>query len=1044
MFNLPSLTSEIKKSTQPSSATSTKQQHSQHHTLITLIHTKTTSLSKLISKAPRKHKDILGVLDEANDALAEFKDISWPPEKERVEELLEVPSWLLREDDATNVSDGEQQASKVSTTSADTGSSNSVHSTNSQRERREAAVDALEKELQEISVEDQEEREELRREVLSAADTAGISRDVDGDRDGDDYDADDKQGSAETDDADDIMDAIENDIKAKKSQTQKSDGEAAAGSAVETKQQTDNTTNDAPSSQQFEQQKAAAIQKFESIVQKKSKGETPQSMISVTPNTTNANTKPSSSDTRRLSNVDAAAMEPMHPAIITTLHGLCTIISSESKTPKMAEMALECITILTNNRYVSGVAGGRMKLEQQRKMIVSEANNNSTNPAASGNVAAAPGHDGRDGGLSFLGYVVESITRASESSSEQVQSCMAKALLSIMTCPKCGVHEAAMLQAVRSTFHVYLVGKTVAGKEMAKRTLVDMLKSVFNRMEAYDVMNQKKEDEAIPAVGTAGSGDEGTEATAQTATTNGTNSGVENEATSLSPVSKKNDASVAAANSIGAFASQYHTDSYLLFRALCKLSSKTLPGDENVVGMASTGTTTNFFSTAQPVDPLALNSKILSLELILAVFEHCGDAFRNGEKFIYAVQSYLCVSLLKNCMSNQTSVAHLSLKIFLLLVKKFKTHLKSEIEVFVANIFLRVLESPNSPFEQKVLVLEALRALCADPQMLTQLFLNYDCDFDAVNLYKDIVHHVTRISARACAPSNSATVTKKDLDQEIDLSRTGLEVLVVILRSFLKALDLPGGDDVFDENDGSSSLSLLRQNLKLDIKNESDFDDKISNRNHSSADTMSDKVDSNSELHRMGSSSGFAEKIVDAFDKKRTAEQNFEIGMVKFTLSLKSGLQFFIESGFVQLDARDMARFLFENKERLDKTQTGEVLGKETDAAFVKDAEATSEKGGKGFFLRVLHHYVDLMNFDGLMFDDAIRLFLSGFRLPGEAQKVSLQHMHEFKRLQHLESPSLQRLFAVYLRLIESWKNSPKDIHGKTQMYSLTQTLHSF
>jgi brefeldin A-inhibited guanine nucleotide-exchange protein len=139
-----------------------------------------------------------------------------------------------------------------------------------------------------------------------------------------------------------------------------------------------------------------------------------------------------------------------------------------------------------------------------------------------------------------------------------------------------------------------------------------------------------------------------------------------------------------------------------------------------------------------------------------------------------------------------------------------------------------------------------------------------------------------------------------------------------------------------------------------------------------------------------------------------------------------------------------MARFLFENKERLDKTQTGEVLGKETDAAFVKDAEATSEKGGKGFFLRVLHHYVDLMNFDGLMFDDAIRLFLSGFRLPGEAQKVSLQHMHEFKRLQHLESPSLQRLFAVYLRLIESWKNSLKDIHGKTQMYSLTQTLHSF
>jgi brefeldin A-inhibited guanine nucleotide-exchange protein len=29
------------------------------------------------------------------------------------------------------------------------------------------------------------------------------------------------------------------------------------------------------------------------------------------------------------------------------------------------------------------------------------------------------------------------------------------------------------------------------------------------------------------------------------------------------------------------------------------------------------------------------------------------------------------------------------------------------------------------------------------------------------------------------------------------------------------------------------------------------------------------------------------------------------------------------------------------------------------------------------------------MDFAGLMFDDAIRTFLSGFRLPGEAQKVS-------------------------------------------------------
>ena len=327
---------------------------------------------------------------------------------------------------------------------------------------------------------------------------------------------------------------------------------------------------------------------------------------------------------------------------------------------------------------------------------------------------------------------------------------------------------------------------------------------------------------------------------------------------------------------------------------------------------------------------------------------------------------------------------------FFVQVRNFKTHLKSEIEVFVANIFLRVLESPNSPFEQKVLVLEALRALCADPQMLTQLFLNYDCDFDAVNLYKDIVHHVTRISAKACAPSTASSGTKKDADQELDLSRTGLEVLVVILRSFLKALDLPGGDDEFDESDGSSSLAMLRQNLKLDVRTNEARNDKSNKTAKSSHDISGHSASENDFLPENGSASAdVAEKIVDAFDKKRTAEQNFEIGMVKFKLSLKSGLFFFIENGFVELDAQDMARFLFENKEKLDKTQVGEMLGKEPDASFVKDEAADPEKGGKGFFLRVLYHYVDRMEFTGLLFDDAIRLFLSGFRLPGEAQKVS-------------------------------------------------------
>jgi brefeldin A-inhibited guanine nucleotide-exchange protein len=39
-------------------------------------------------------------------------------------------------------------------------------------------------------------------------------------------------------------------------------------------------------------------------------------------------------------------------------------------------------------------------------------------------------------------------------------------------------------------------------------------------------------------------------------------------------------------------------------------------------------------------------------------------------------------------------------------------------------------------------------------------------------------------------------------------------------------------------------------------------------------------------------------------------QQNFENGVIKFTLSLKGGLLFFIKNGFLTLDAREVALFL--------------------------------------------------------------------------------------------------------------------------------------
>lgn len=125
--------------------------------------------------------------------------------------------------------------------------------------------------------------------------------------------------------------------------------------------------------------------------------------------------------------------------------------------------------------------------------------------------------------------------------------------------------------------------------------------------------------------------------------------------------------SSSSASSTGApeFPSVLHKDAYLLFRALCRLSVKgQYDGDPS-----------------QPADPVALQSKILSLELLLSILENAGPCFRGSDKFVYLVRNHLCSSLLKNATSSNTAIVGLSLRIFVAMTAHFKDSLKAELEV---------------------------------------------------------------------------------------------------------------------------------------------------------------------------------------------------------------------------------------------------------------------------------------------------------------------------------------------------------------------------
>lgn len=93
-------------------------------------------------------------------------------------------------------------------------------------------------------------------------------------------------------------------------------------------------------------------------------------------------------------------------------------------------------------------------------------------------------------------------------------------------------------------------------------------------------------------------------------------------------------------------------------------------------------------------------------------------------------------------------------------------------------------------------------------------------------------------------------------------------------------------------------------------------------------------------------------------------------GISLFNRKPRKGIEFLINANKVGNSAEEIAAFL-RNASGLNKTLIGDYLGEREDLS-----------------LKVMHAYVDSFDFQSMQFDEAIRVFLQGFRLPGEAQKI--------------------------------------------------------
>ncbi|XP_057862656.1 brefeldin A-inhibited guanine nucleotide-exchange protein 2 isoform X2 [Cryptomeria japonica] len=106
------------------------------------------------------------------------------------------------------------------------------------------------------------------------------------------------------------------------------------------------------------------------------------------------------------------------------------------------------------------------------------------------------------------------------------------------------------------------------------------------------------------------------------------------------------------------------------------------------------------------------------------------------------------------------------------------------------------------------------------------------------------------------------------------------------------------------------------------------------------------------------------------FEQRRAYKLELQEGISLFNRKPGKGIEFLVNAKKIGDTPEEIATFL-KKASGLNQTMIGDYLGER-----------------EGLPLRVMHAYADSFDFEGMEFDQAIRSFLQGFRLPGEAQKI--------------------------------------------------------
>ncbi|CAL1527993.1 unnamed protein product [Lymnaea stagnalis] len=337
----------------------------------------------------------------------------------------------------------------------------------------------------------------------------------------------------------------------------------------------------------------------------------------------------------------------------------------------------------------------------------------------------------------------------------------------------------------------------------------------------------------------------------------------------------------------------------------------------------------------------------MGLSLLIVALETSADHISSYNSLLYLVKDELSRNLSMLLQCERLSLFAASLSLSFLIFESMRQHLKFQLENYLLRISeLIISDSLKITYDHREIALDFVVQMWRVPGLVTELYLNYDCDLYCSNLFDDM----TKLLSKNAFPVSGL----------FTIHLLSLDALLTCVDSIEQHCHTRAITKNVAENAENSAKEKLADGGQLALKGK---------------DARKGPMIKPNRMMKVSCKLPSHEELVELKKKKKI----YQTGTEQFNIKPSKGLQYLQEEGLLSkpLNPTEVVAFFRENH-RLDKKMIGEYI---------------SDKRNK----QVLEAFVQAFNFEDTRVDEALRMYLESFRMPGEAPVISwlMEHFAE-------------------------------------------------